>query len=205
MGAAPGFGKRFEQFKDQRPCSDEVGRGAFNPPPAHACNQPEEVDACKNPKDTSIQAKDMDRHKQTDIEGHLLRSRISANEKGKVVQGTTSIHVDQATSSTAQPTSQAARLKTVHSASSDPSSTRLQQHQMGIVISDEGWDPACEVGWEPAKLRRRKRPEAQLRTVQISKEKSMGSDFFRAKMQGRCYNCFSSNHHAHLCRFSPRC
>ena len=73
-------------------------RGAFNPLPAHACNQPEDADTCNNPKDTSVQAKDMDHQKQTDIEGHLLRSRIPANEKGKAVQGARSIHVDQATS-----------------------------------------------------------------------------------------------------------
>jgi hypothetical protein len=33
----------------------------------------------------------------------------------------------------------------------------------------------------------------------------MGFEFFRKKMEGRCFNCFSTKHIARLCHSPHRC
>jgi hypothetical protein len=140
------------KFKGQHPSSKaERYRPAINPLP---------TDACKIPEEASSQAKEMCFQEDREIEGHLLRSRIPASHKGKAVQGADGIHDFQATSSAAQATTSMTTAKTAPSDITEHPSTRLQQHQMGIVISEEGW--------ETAKLHRRKRPDMRSRTVQTT-------------------------------------
>lgn len=162
-----------------------VDKSAINPLLQCACNEPS--DAC-------LQSQNKEIHEGTGIEEQLLHYRIPASQKGKEVQGEGSTHGGQATDSFALATTSAAPGKAVHR-----DSTRLEEHQLHISISEEGW--------EPAKLHRRKRPDPEPRTVQTSnrpRDKSWGSTFFRSKMEGRCFNCLSPKHLAHLYRSPPR-
>ena len=67
------------------------------------------------------------------------------------MQDNEGIQDGQATTSAAQATSSMTVAKTALKDTTAPLSTRLQQQQMSIVISDEGW--------EPTKIHRRKKPE----------------------------------------------
>lgn len=180
------------KIRGQRPSSDAEGsRATIN------CLS---ASAYKKSEDASSQARDkcFQFQEDTESEDHLPRSRIPASQKGKAVQGAESTHDDQATANGAQANSSMAAVKTAPSDFPDPQSTRLQHHQMSIQISEEGW--------EPAKLHPRKRPDTKSRTVQISdlpRDKSMGSVFFRSKMEGRCFNCFSPKSSCPLLPFLP--
>jgi hypothetical protein len=116
------------------------------------------------------------------------------------VQCEDDIHGGQATASYAEATSLASMVRAPPSGSNASTSMRLKPHKLDNVI--------CEEGWEPAKLHRRKKQDSEVKTIEVSHQstdKSMGSVFFRSKMEGRCFNCFSPNHLACSCHRPSRC
>jgi hypothetical protein len=189
MGAPSRSGKRCEQpqdFESAAALSYSGGSGAISPHSEETCKKPE--GGAKNP------------HEETELQGALLRSRIPACQKGKSVQSEEGIHGGQPTTSCAQTTSPTSTVKFPPNGSDAATSTRLRNHKLDTVF--------CEDGWEPAKMHRQKKQDSEEKIIQSShrsSDKPTGSTFFKSKMDGRCYNCFSLNHLARSCHRPPRC
>jgi hypothetical protein len=57
-------------------------------------------------------------------------------------------------------------------------------------------------------VRCKKKEDSEVKIIQCSTrslDKPTGTAFFKSKMEGWCFNCFSPNHHAHSCHRPPRC
>lgn len=121
--------------------------------------------------------------KEREIQCAILQSRIPANLKGKEKIGREGIHEDQAMTSLHRTT---------------PHSAMVSSHTHNINT---------EEGWETAKIHRRKRngSEAINPSAHRAANKDVGSLFFKNRMGGRCFNCFSPNHIAPACHRPPRC
>lgn len=80
-------------------------------------------------------------------------------------------------------------------------STRLHCHN--FATREEDWED-----WEPAKAHQRKKQRAEKKLIQsprYPRDKTLGSTFFKSRMEGRCFNCFSPNHFAHACHRASHC
>lgn len=143
---------------------------------------------CKSPADRSRNPQE-----DTALQSELTQSRIPASQKGKAPQRGEGIHGAQTTTSYAQATPPAS---TVIAPPID-SNEALKNHK----LDQEG-------GWEPAKTNFWKKQDPERTVTQFSnrpRTKSMGTIFFRSKMDGRCFNYFSPNHQAHSCHRPSRC
>lgn len=183
----------------------EEGRCVFNTRPPSVCKTTETGAVSKEPVESSIHRGHRNLQEDSVSEDRILRSRIPASEKGKESSLFEGNQDAQAALSSTQPPPSSSMLKTAQTSNSDLSGTRLQQHQLGIVISKDGWEPIDDEGWESAKLHHRKRKDPHFKPASASTISPAGSAFFRSKMEGRCFNCLSPNHLAHRCRSSFRC
>lgn len=68
---------------------------------------------------------------------------------------------------------------------------------MNFTISEEGWEPAKTT-------RKHRETDIDSRAIKAP-SKPTGFEFFRSKMEGRCFNCFSPNHIARSCTTTHRC
>lgn len=120
------------------------------------------------------------------IQNAILQSRIPASQKGKGQQVEEGIHGNQSTHSYAPATPPTSPVKSPSFESKD-----MWYHKLDL-----------EEGWEPAKASRRKRLATEVnqsRSSPQSRDPLSGSAFFKNKMEGKCFNCFSQNHHAYSC------
>lgn len=126
------------------------------------------------------------------IQNAILQSRIPASQKGKGQQVEEGIHGNQSTHSYAPATPPTLPVKSPSFESKD-----MWYHKLDL-----------EEGWEPAKASCRKRLATEVnqsRSSPQSRDPLSGLAFFKNKMEGKCFNCFSQNHHAYSCNRPPRC
>lgn len=153
------------------------GGSAINPLPGKAHTNPE--DTTRNPQE------------DLELQDALLKTRIPAIQKGKRALMEAGIHGEQPNSSY-----KPATASTVNSPT----------HKDEAAMSIHFW--ATEEGWEPTKTYHRRRQNSERTSAHgklQSGDRALGSVFFKSKMEGRCFNCFSPNHIAPSGHRPPRC
>lgn len=137
---------------------------------------------------------------EMELQDELLRSRLPASQKGKAAQGEQCIHGGQPRKTQTTTIELSPSLDSASPDEAATKSTRLRNHKLDEINGEDGW--------EPAKVHHRKQKDSEMKIIQSTSQpqhKPTGSTFFRSKMEGKCYNCFSPNHLAHSCHRRPRC
>jgi hypothetical protein len=194
----PDLAKDLKRLEEQRVGSDGCeARADINSPAADPPELNRASNACQGNLSMVQKSKE-----GTVKEDPLPRSRIPANQKGKQIDASEGIHGGQHTDSFLEPQvycTATSGKKTV--ALSNVASSSGKEYQRSFTISEEGWELA-----RPPRRRRDAVPETKtIQSTKLPRFKIEGFEFFRKKLVGKCFNCFSPNHISRVCRASYRC
>lgn len=113
----------------------------------------------------------------------LLRSRIPASVKGKQAEAIHGIHGDSGFPARVNGTTSQGKMTTTSIQKTPSSNQRILQGN-----TDEGWEMA---GSSQSNRHRDTGTELHaIKQLQPTDSRAMGADFFKKKLEGRCYNCF---------------
>jgi hypothetical protein len=163
----PDLSQDLNNFKNQSVSSEAAGcRSAFK-------------NSMSDPLPQGFQSSVQDPKGGTVNGSFLLNSRIPASQKGKQLQEAEGIHVGLSSASfpAHQSTSSATPEKTP-SSHPESSSARQSQHQMTVVIIEQGWEPARS-------SHTHRRPDTERKLIQhnnLPADKATGSEIFKKKM-----------------------